>query len=318
MPKSPFPDPACRLPDEYGLLAAVLASPDDDLPKLVYADFLEERSDPRGPFLRHWVAFRNEGQGNPKPPRGVSRCWLSVIRHSLAKMIEYNPTWDEAVWQTAEPGILVSTKPHTGKKPLPVGASKMGGFPDLPPDFPPSEGMTDGPPAFVAQWNLEELALSPVCRSLPKTGLLSFAEGDGMMVVIYFPDLSVLERRTAKDEYHLLPECRVEFREWLTLPHPTSPRLAPFRLTTSILADYRHFYGDYESGAGSPQILGHPLPLDRDPSPDARGGWRLLTQFGPDPRLDFVADGGAWYHMIREDDLKRAHFDDVYAESQSG
>jgi hypothetical protein len=170
----------------------------------------------------------------------------------------------------------------------------------------------------VAQWNLEELAVSPVCRALPRTGLLSFSEGDGMMVVMYFPDLSVLERRTAKDEYLILSEYRVEFREWLTLPHPDSPGLKPFRLTAPVLADYRHFYGDYESGAGSPQILGHPMPLDNDPSPDARGGWRLLTQFGPDPRLEFMPDGGAWYHMIRERDLKKAQFDDVYADHQTG
>ncbi len=33
-------------------LRAVLAAPDDVLPRLVYADWLEERGDPRGPYLR--------------------------------------------------------------------------------------------------------------------------------------------------------------------------------------------------------------------------------------------------------------------------
>jgi uncharacterized protein (TIGR02996 family) len=35
-------------PDGAELLAAVLASPDDDAPRLVYADWLHERDDPRG------------------------------------------------------------------------------------------------------------------------------------------------------------------------------------------------------------------------------------------------------------------------------
>ena len=33
-------------------LAAILATPDDDSPRLIYADWLEERGDPRGELLR--------------------------------------------------------------------------------------------------------------------------------------------------------------------------------------------------------------------------------------------------------------------------
>lgn len=36
----------------HGFLAEIAASPDDDLPRLVYADWLEERGDPRGEFIR--------------------------------------------------------------------------------------------------------------------------------------------------------------------------------------------------------------------------------------------------------------------------
>ena len=77
----------------------------------------------------------------------MSRCWRNVIGHTLATAIEFNPTWDEAIWQTAEPGILVNTKPHKGKQ-IPVGASKMGGLPDLHPDTEWPEGES-GPAAFV-------------------------------------------------------------------------------------------------------------------------------------------------------------------------
>jgi uncharacterized protein (TIGR02996 family) len=38
--------------DEAALLQAVIATPDDDLPRLVYADWLDERGDPRGEYIR--------------------------------------------------------------------------------------------------------------------------------------------------------------------------------------------------------------------------------------------------------------------------
>jgi uncharacterized protein (TIGR02996 family) len=41
------------------LLQAVLASPDDDTPRLVYADWLEERGDPRGEFSGHPLITSN-------------------------------------------------------------------------------------------------------------------------------------------------------------------------------------------------------------------------------------------------------------------
>lgn len=38
--------------DHAAFLAAVVAAPADDLPRLVYADWLDERGDPRGEFIR--------------------------------------------------------------------------------------------------------------------------------------------------------------------------------------------------------------------------------------------------------------------------
>jgi uncharacterized protein (TIGR02996 family) len=42
--------------EEPALLAAVVANPDDDTNRLVYADWLDERDDPRGAYLRAEVA----------------------------------------------------------------------------------------------------------------------------------------------------------------------------------------------------------------------------------------------------------------------
>ncbi len=38
--------------DEERLLAAIVDAPDDDAPRLVYADWLQSRSDPRGEFIQ--------------------------------------------------------------------------------------------------------------------------------------------------------------------------------------------------------------------------------------------------------------------------
>src|SRR5262245_55204692 len=37
---------------DAAFLRSVAANPDDDLPRLVYADYLDERGDPRGEFVR--------------------------------------------------------------------------------------------------------------------------------------------------------------------------------------------------------------------------------------------------------------------------
>src|SRR6476469_3629321 len=44
-------------PEEARLLARVCAEPDDDLPRLVYADWLDEHGDPRGEFIRVQIAL---------------------------------------------------------------------------------------------------------------------------------------------------------------------------------------------------------------------------------------------------------------------
>ena len=40
-----------RMPLEDAFFQAILETPDDDLPRLAYADWLEERGDPRGEFI---------------------------------------------------------------------------------------------------------------------------------------------------------------------------------------------------------------------------------------------------------------------------
>jgi uncharacterized protein (TIGR02996 family) len=331
--RSTFPDPTCRLPDEYGLLAKVLSTPHDDTAKVIYADWLEDREDPRGPFLRDWVQAKSGKK--PRVPKGISKSWLSLMGIVLDSQLQpfENAKWANAARQTALPSIIAKTK--RSKVSLPRGASKVGGLPDLPADTEWPEG-ENGPAAFVAQWNLEELAISPVGWPLPRTGLLSvfidlvpYIEdlGAGIAKVIYSPDLAELEEREPdeeRDEMNVLRECSVEFREWLTIPHETSSALTPFKLTKEQLYDYSAFYFDVclarTSGipSGSHQLLGHTCPIQASPIP-AKKGWELLYQVGPDDAANLEAcDGGTWYLLTKTSDLKKAKFDGVDMAFDSG
>src|SRR5262249_23032474 len=53
-------------------IRAVVDSPGDDTPRLVYSDWLDDRSDPRGPYLRaeaEWAKQPWRGGGPTHPPR---------------------------------------------------------------------------------------------------------------------------------------------------------------------------------------------------------------------------------------------------------
>lgn len=328
MPKL-FPDPVCVLPGEYGFVAAVLAAPLDDLPKLVYADWLEERNDPRGLFLRAWAAAKQAGKKRPKPYKSLSKCWLSVIGYTLDAWLvqQGNPAWADAVRATAEPCLVVRTIRLNDGETVPTGGSKMGGLPDLDPDI-AWPGGDEGELAFVAQWNLGELSVSPCAAKLPKKGLLSFFMDlaplyfedavDWSPEVIVTPDVSGVEEREPEEleEDNELPACRVEFRELLSIPHYTSPVLKRV-LTDKMREEYNQL--SYPQG-GLHRILGYPDPLQNDPTPtDSRKRWSLLSEFGPDDTLRLKdCDGGTWYFMIPNTDLKKGKFGDTYMEFQTG
>ena len=52
--------------DHAGFLEAIAAHPDDDAPRLVYADWLEERGDPRGAFIRLQCALERLAVDDPR------------------------------------------------------------------------------------------------------------------------------------------------------------------------------------------------------------------------------------------------------------
>jgi uncharacterized protein (TIGR02996 family) len=86
--------------DLDALRLAVLANPDDDLPRLVYADCLEENGDPdRAAFIRAQMELAKQPEYEPFPiycqtrrPEWVSGSpWLQELRNSLNSNVTFQP-----------------------------------------------------------------------------------------------------------------------------------------------------------------------------------------------------------------------------------
>jgi uncharacterized protein (TIGR02996 family) len=92
-------------------LQAVLSDPDDDAPRLAYADWLEERGDPRGEFIRVQCTLANLARGDPKRTDLVARErvllgeheteWVGPLRQ-WAKQWEFRRGFVDAVLLPAE------------------------------------------------------------------------------------------------------------------------------------------------------------------------------------------------------------------------
>ena len=58
--------------DDEAFVRAVVAAPADDAPRLVYADWLDERGDPRGAYLREELRWARGRCGEPSPDRVIT------------------------------------------------------------------------------------------------------------------------------------------------------------------------------------------------------------------------------------------------------
>jgi uncharacterized protein (TIGR02996 family) len=87
--------------DERGFLRALREDPNDEVSRLVYADWLEERGSPRGEFLRLEVELSHMPADDPRRAEGEAR--LSELRASL------DPGWlarlDRTPIENCGPGL---------------------------------------------------------------------------------------------------------------------------------------------------------------------------------------------------------------------
>ncbi len=327
--KSAFPEPAARLPGEADILANVVANLADDTAKLVYADWLQDRDDPRGPLLRNCVAaFR---AGKPLPAlKAAPKPWRDVIGISLFAAIRKAKLTDrtETLLRLAKPALTFKSA-KTSEANLDVGASKLGGRADLPSETKWPTYHKE-PLAFLGQFNLADLSASFVCRELPNSGVFSVfyfpdeedereSDPKGTFRVFHFPNVSKLARREPPEELAATgryKSCRLTFTETLTLPDPESPwrKELTFKDDDEAEDHYQETVLDALGGLGH-RILGYAPSLQNDVH--RRKEMRHLLTIDSDDNPDWMwGDGGLLYFTINEEYLKAGQFDRVRCEMQ--
>jgi uncharacterized protein (TIGR02996 family) len=105
-------------PLESQLLAQVLAAPDEDVPRLVYADWLTDQGDPRGDFIHKQIRLAHTDEADPNYSTLYAETERAWLRHSQAWTPRVDP-WSPAVVRRARRGFLEEVSLRlTGKKPV--------------------------------------------------------------------------------------------------------------------------------------------------------------------------------------------------------
>ena len=80
------PSPAAN---EVALLEAIYANPDDDAPRLVYADWLQERGDPRGEFIAMQLSSKRDPAAENALVKKHKKAWLGPLASILGGDLEF-------------------------------------------------------------------------------------------------------------------------------------------------------------------------------------------------------------------------------------
>lgn len=275
---------------------------------------------------------------------------VAVLRERLAAELAAAGVGQRAAEIAAlgVPCVRLRTTPGQDGE-IPVGASKLGGHPDLPDgvEWPEWQGR---PLSFAAQLELAEAARHAPEGSFPGAGLLSFfvdetleASGlyptdEGGWRVIWLPAGSALTRRAppAARAPQTFQPCAVEMHAALSLPGDDA-----LIHEHGLDRDDDELLDAIEAVRGEciHQLLGIPRPIQADPAvacqfgihgvhrrtpphfdseraAQVEGGaaeWRLLLQLDSDDNADMMwGDAGMLYFMIREPDLRERRFDRVW------
>ncbi|GCE46378.1 uncharacterized protein YwqG [Thermosporothrix hazakensis] len=247
------------------------------------------------------------------------------------------------LWNT----IRLTSRRVADEAELPLGASKIGGNPDLPSDT-PWPTWNGHPLPFLAQIRLADLAPCDPTHELPHHGMLAFFYDPShneypippeRFRVLSYPSSAGLYRATPTEEPSLcFPPCALTYTSSVTLPPPESSELAciglpmeaffypeqPEKLEQAAGA-YEELitYLDHEEHeAPRHQLLGHPYQIQGDllqecvRDTDYQGpptDWRLLFQLDTDATAEMMwGDCGAIYFYILKRDLAARDFSHVH------
>ena len=86
--------------DEARFLARILAEPADDSPRLMYADWLEERADPRGEFIRLQCERAAIGDGAALDKEASAR-WRMLVERETELLAAHGALWSGPISELA-------------------------------------------------------------------------------------------------------------------------------------------------------------------------------------------------------------------------
>ncbi|MDQ3704959.1 MAG: YwqG family protein [Chloroflexota bacterium] len=205
---------------------------------------------------------------------------ISALREQIGARLPRVATELQALVRNS---IRIKTLPLKNEALLPPGTSKLGGLPDLPEDvgWPEWNGKAL---AFIAQFNLEEVAPFELERLLPATGMLYFfydaqmeTWGDtledrgGARVLYYSGDMARIRRTPFPETLHEwgrdYPACRLELASVLSMPSSDSMYVESLDLTEEEVAAYNQLEewlaGSNEDSADH-RLLGYPSAIQQD------------------------------------------------------
>jgi uncharacterized protein YwqG len=250
-----------------------------------------------------------------------------------------------AYWADIEPKIRRSIGLEltaTDENELPLGASKMGGCPDVPPDFVYPKWKGQSLP-FVAQFNLEEVAPFDKENHLPKSGILYFffndegfglaPEDKGASYIYHFQgDTSALQRLALPDDVPIsFNAAKLSFTANLDLPsHNFIYDLVNDEENIDEMIE--NYFEHFEEGNklfGNPHYIQGEVESEceygskglefeqHDPKEVAK--WQLLLQVDSNNQCNMMwGDLGCIFFCIKQEDLEAHKWENHWAIMQCG
>jgi hypothetical protein len=281
--------------------------------------------------------FQEEDMWNTLDPEQEQHLRFLIQKHGLQSVAE-------PIVQLAQKSLRMRTQPERIHA---LGRSRLGGLPDVPSTFSWPRGHDGEHMVFVAQINLAEVAAFAGKTFLPPAGMLYFFLGEDepssniACRVIFLEEASGIHLQPFEaQEPWVFPEgheecihhpCRVTFEQRIGLPL-ASPEVEAFLRTAQVreeewdilLDAYAYELRREVQGGMHTHLLGYASGWVRDPVADARARafshdqeeqtWQLLLEVDSEDDAGFMWwDAGLLHFLIKQEDLRNRHFDEVYA-----
>ena len=235
-----------------------------------------------------------------------------------------------------KPAIRMESSPASAH-PLPVGASKLGGLPDLPPTL-TWPTWKEVPMVFLVQINLQEVAPYDLEQLLPAHGFLYFfcqsqslSQGFDTKVwdyidpyepeswrVLFFDgktaDLHATPVPEGLAQEALLPGCTLQFGPALTLPPVESAMITSLHLGKEERKQYRNllqifddvFLGTDDTVYHHHRLLGYPFQMQGDMQllcqmANLHVALEQWTHLDEETKASIEAGALEWVHLLQID-----------------